>query len=214
MKTLFILTFVVIGLTFSSCRKDKSIDNSDPTKCFYLNASIKPYQYKTGSYWIYKNDTTGILDSVVVTSTENDFYWLQPPVHGQTGSKYEYYKINFKSFATSLTYNDYLTMYYIKRNGGGDYGQNGQPIFMANSDTGSVFNGMKIIAKFSTMTISSNTFSNVVETKITASQQYQPMFTNDTYLYFTDSIGLIKKVTDLGGGNFESWSIKRWAVMK
>jgi hypothetical protein len=73
---------------------------------------------------------------------------------------------------------------------------------------------MKIIAKFPTMTINSNIFKNVVETKITASQQYQPNFSNDTYLYFCDSIGLIKKVTDFGSGNLESWSVERWKVIK
>jgi len=214
MKTLFTLIIAFIGLTLFSCRKDKNADNSDLTKYFYLSNSLTPYKFKTGSYWIYENDSTSTLDSVVVTSTENDFYWSPPSVHGQPGTKYEFYKINLKSFATSQTYNDYLTNSYIKRNGSGDYGQNGQPIFMANRDTGTIFNGMKIIAKFPTMTINSNSFINVVETKITASQQYQPMFSYDTYLYFTDTIGLIKKVTDLGSSNLESWSIKRWAVTK
>jgi hypothetical protein len=79
---------------------------------------MKPYKFKIGSYWILKNDTTGILDSIVVTSTENDFVWDPHPVHGQPGNKNEFYKINLKSFTTSLTYNDYLTHYYIKRNGG------------------------------------------------------------------------------------------------
>jgi len=203
-----------IGLTIFSCRKDEAVDNEEQTTYSYLSESMKPYKFRTGSYWVFKNDTTGILDSIVVTSTENNFVWSVPPVHGQPGSKDEFYKINLKSFTTSLTYNDYLTHYYIKRNGGGAYGQDGQPIFMADSDIGAVFNGMKIIAKFPTMTINSNIFKNVVETKITASQQYQPNFSNDTYLYFCDSIGLIKKVTDFGGGNVESWSIERWAVMK
>lgn len=203
---------MIFGLTIFSCRKNNINENQTTYK--YLNESIKPYKFKTGSYWVFENDTTGELDSIIVTSTENDFVWCPPPVHGQSGEKDEFYKINLKSFATSQTYNDYLTNYYIKRNGSGEYGQNGQPIFVVNSDTGEVFNGMKIIAKIPTMTISNNTFNNVVETKIIASQQYQPMFTKDTYLYFSDSIGIIKKVTDIGTGNFESWSIKRWKVIK
>ncbi len=210
-KTFYILTLFILILTIVSCNKD-NID--DETSYSNLSESLKPYKFKEGSYWIFQNDTTLIFDSIIVTSTENDFYWSPPPVHGQSGHKHEYYKINFKSFTTFQTYNDYLTNHYIKRNGGGEYGENGQPIFMTTSDTGAVFNGMKINAKFQSMTINGNTFMNVIETKITASQQYQPMFSNDTYLYYTETIGLIKKVTDLGSGNFESWSIKRWTVIK
>jgi hypothetical protein len=210
-KTYPISTLVLLLFMIASCHKDNP-DNQ--TRYFYLSESLNPYKFKTGSFWIFQNDTTAILDSILVTSTEHDFYWLPPPIHGQSGDKHEYYKINLKSFATLHIYNDYLTNYYIKRDGGGDYGENGQPIFMTNSDTGSVFNGMKIIAKFPIMTINGNTFTNVIETKITASQQYQPIFVNDTYLFYTESIGLIKQVADIGNGNFESWSIKRWTVIK
>ena len=168
----------------------------------------------TGSYWIFINDTSGIEDSILVTSTVNDFYVSAAGINAKSSIKEEFFQINLKNFSTSNIYNDYLTISYIKRNGGGFYGQNGQPIYIAESDTGTEFNGMTIIAKYSTFTINSNTFNNVVATKITASQQYQPMFSNDTYLYFCDSIGLIKKVTILGSGNVESWSVLRWSVIK
>jgi len=55
---------------------------------------------------------------------------------------------------------------------------------------------------------------DVDKVKITAANQYQPEFDYDTYLYYTDTVGLIKKETDLGGGNIESWTLKRWNVIK
>ncbi len=212
MKTFFIFTILFIELTISSCY----MGDEEDLPPAYIQDEIVPYEFKTGSYWIYENDSTSVLDSVIVSSTENGFYWLPLPSHGEGGTKHEYYKINLKSFATSQTYNDYLTNYYIIRNGNEESEEAGQTIFSSFSDTGDSWHpaGMKIIAKFSTMTINDNIFNNVIETKITASEQKNQEFAYDTYLYFTNTIGLIKKVTDLGNGSFESWSIKRWSVIK
>lgn len=210
-KTHYKLTLFLIGFTIISCNKEDTVDEINYS---YLSESIKPFKFMAGTYWIFQNDSTEILDSIVVISTENDFYWSPPSIQGQAGGKSEYFQMNLKSFLTLDIYNDYLTNYYIKRNGGGDYGENGQPIYLANRDIGTEFNGMTIIAKYESLTINSNTFENIVETKITDSLQYQPMFDNNTYLYFSDSIGLIKKVTDLGNGNYDSWSIKKWNLKK
>jgi hypothetical protein len=204
------LIYISIGLLLISCRNDKE----DKPNYVPLSESIKPYKFKTGSYWIYVNDTTGDWDSIRVTSIENDLYWCPPPMHGSLGQQYEYYKINLENFRTFETYNDYLTSYWIKRNGGGQYGELGQPIFMANEEIGEEFNGMEIIDKLPAMEILGNTFFNVDKIKITATNQYQIEFEYDTYLYYSNTIGLIKWETDFGEGNIESWSIKRWNVIK
>jgi hypothetical protein len=119
-----------------------------------------------------------------------------------------------KSYGASETFNYYLTNNYIKLNGGGEYGQDGQPIFMADCEIGTEFNGMEIQEKIQSLIINSNTFNNVIKVKITASKQYQPVYTNDTYLYFEENVGLIKKVIDLGNSEFESYSIKDWNLIK
>lgn len=209
--TIYITTILLIGFTTITCNKENS---TNETKYTYLSQSIEPYKFETGTYWIFKNDSTNTIDSLVVINTENDFFWSPPPVHGQSGTKSEYFKMNIESSLTSDLYNDYLTSNYIKRNGGGEYGQNGQPIFIADSDIGTEFNGMEIIGKYQTLIINNHTFSDVVKSKITESQQYESIFINDTYLYYSNDIGLIKKVSDLGNGKFESWSIVRWNVKK
>ncbi len=73
---------------------------------------------------------------------------------------------------------------------------------------------MTIIAKFLSMNVGINTFSNVDQVQIIAAAQSLPEFTFDTYLYYSDTIGLLKKETILSPGNIESWSVKRWNVMK
>ncbi len=215
MKKTHLIFIVISSLSVMFCNKneEKSLTPSE-IKIEYLQQSITPYKFKTGSYWVYENDTSGILDSVIVLNTENDFYWSVPQVHGKNGIKSEYFKINLQSLLTNIIYNDYLTYNFIKRNGGGEYGNKGQPIFVTNSSIGYGFSGMVINSKFPNIIIKNHNFSNVVVSKITSVNQYQIEFTNDTYLYYSDSIGLVKKITQINSSNIDSWSLKRWNIKK
>jgi hypothetical protein len=211
-----IITLIILSIFFLSCNKNKgNLDQtiSSEVTYRYLNEEINPYKFKLGSYWIFENDTTGALDSIAVLYIENDFYWSTPALNGNAGTKTEYYKINLKSFYANKSFNDFLTHNFIKRNGGGEYGTFGQPIFIANSAIGTVFNGMEIMPKISALPISGHIFNAVDVVKINASNQIQVEFTNDTYLYYSDSIGLIKKVTYLAN-TIDSWSLKRCHVIK
>ena len=127
---------------------------------------------------------------------------------------YEYYKLNLKSFLTDSIYNNYLTSNAVYKNGGGEYAEEGEPIFMVNSNVGAGFYGMKIDSKLSSVTLNANIFNTVDKVKITAAAQWNKEFTNDTYLYFTQNIGLIKTETVLGTNNIEAWSLKRWKIIK
>jgi hypothetical protein len=54
---LIVLTISIISLLIYSCKK------KDPV--FYISQLSKDYcYYKSGSYWIYKNDSTGLFDSI------------------------------------------------------------------------------------------------------------------------------------------------------
>ncbi len=219
MKRIPSIIFIILCLSFLACKKEKKTTTEpalkDSDKYYYLDAVIKPYLFKTGSYWVFENDSTGVLDSVIVTSTQTGFYQTYPAVHGNPGGSHvEFYKMNLKSCLTNTYYNHYLAGNSIKLNGGGEYGENGQSMYAANSPVGTEFSGMSIDSKFSTLTLKNNHFTNVDKVKIIAANQRKHEFTNDTYLYFTSAVGLIKKETLLGLNNIESWSIKRWHVIK
>ena len=215
MKNSILLLFFC--LTFLECHK-KAQPSTNPTPetgYHYIEESIKPFEVKTNSYWVYKNDSTGVQDSVSVLSTETGMIWTTPQVHGQGGgTQSEYYKINFKSFLNNTSYNNFILNNFMKRNGGGTWGQEGQPIYMANSAVGTSFNGMEISLKLNALNVNGITFNNVTKIKITAANQYQQEFANDTYLYYADAVGLIKKEIVLGSNNIESWSLKRWKIVK
>ena len=211
------ILLVLFSLAFVKCHKDEKPAATDTpeTVYHYIEQSIKPFEVKTNSYWVYKNDSTGVQDRVSVLSTETAMIWTIPQVHGQGGgTQSEYYKINLKSFLNNTYYNNFILTNFMKINGGGTYGQEGQPIYMANSAIGTSFNGMEIINKLNSLNINGVTFNNITKIKITSSNQYQQEFINDTYLYFIDTVGLIKKETVLGLNNIESWSIKRWKIIK
>ena len=212
-----IILLLLLCLTFLACHKDKqpAPDNTPKTQYNYIQLSIKPFEVKTNSYWVYKNDSTGVQDSVSVLSTETGMVWTTPQVHGQGGgTQSEYYKINLKSFSNNTYYNHYILNNFMKMNGGGTWGQDGQPIYMANSNVGTAFNGMEIVSNLNSLTINGITFNNVTKIKITTANQIQPEFSNDTYLYFVDTVGLIKKDIVLDINNIESWSIKNWKTIK
>lgn len=81
---------------------------------------------------------------------------------------------------------------------------------MAGEEVGAGYNGMEIIDIIPKLVIKGNTFTDIAQVKITATEQYQQEFEYDTYLYFTDSIGIIKKELLLRCENIEAWSLIRW----
>ncbi len=119
-----IILLLLLCLTFLACHKDKqpAPDNTPKTQYNYIQLSIKPFEVKTNSYWVYKNDSTGVQDSVSVLSTETGMVWTTPQVHGQGGgTQSEYYKINLKSFSNNTYYNHYILNNFMKMNGGGTW---------------------------------------------------------------------------------------------
>ncbi len=84
----YLILFVLFGLLFSFChKKDKNtepIDNSsiqttssNPTKPYrtvYVSNSLKGWgMFNVGSYWIYRDSLTAILDSVYVSSIDTTY---------------------------------------------------------------------------------------------------------------------------------------------
>ncbi len=59
--------------TFIQCHKDDkpSADPASQTEYHYIQESIKPFEVKANSYWVYKNDSTGVQDSISVLSTDD-----------------------------------------------------------------------------------------------------------------------------------------------
>ena len=213
-----LLIVLLIGLLYS-CKKEKEeeakpIINSE-WGYNYISSASNSYKFKTGTYWVYENDSTFVLDSVYIDSISTGNFISTPSVHGQPGIYTEFYKMYFHHHGTSQLYNQALMNNYLVRNYSGNYSNfYGQGVYATNSPVGTSSNGMTIIAKFLSINIGTNIFSNVDEVQIIAADQSFPEFTYDTYLHYCDSVGLIKKETVLSPGNIESWSLKRWNIIR
>ena len=91
--TLYLCLFVVL---FASCKKVTNYGISDGMKEYFA--------YKAGSYWIYENDTTGLIDSSSVSSYTH--------VYDNTdlsGIKRELISMIFKSKFLSMTFISYIS---------------------------------------------------------------------------------------------------------
>ncbi len=207
---IIISLIIITCLILFSCKKV----NEDKTPIIYYNISstLKPYMFNVGSYWVYENDSSHILDSISLTSIQHDYFWTAPSLPG-TGShtKMEYYKINLHDNLTSINFNDFIFSSLITRNGNESL-KFGQPILLNKYSVGYKLYGTQVIDSSVTLNMFGVSFIGVEKMKIIFAEQSQIEFSNDTYLYFKDSIGLIKKVIDFGNGNYESWSLKRWNI--
>ncbi len=202
------ITWILVAVILVSCKKETEEYYG---YCFeYISSSIKPYMFKNGSYWVYENDSTHILDSIVVTSTTHSFFSPYPSKGGPALSV-EYYKINLHDFFNSSDFDDFIFNSYINRNADANTASFGQPILFTNDTIGYSNCGAYLWDTLTTLNIYGNTFNKIKVMKVIADEQNYHYFSNDTYLYYSDSIGLIRKVIDLGSST-ESWSLKRWNV--
>jgi hypothetical protein len=200
---------LLLGLIFlCSCKKDAPPD----IHYSYLQESLHPYMFKIGSYWVYENDSTGLLDSVIVTDTKKGFF-TTPPLGPGTPSneKIEYYKISLFSFLNAQNYTDFLSADLITRNGN-ESPEFGQPILLSGRAIGSHVSGAYVFDVIDSLDVNAESFFNVIQMKIVSDEQQEFIFENNTHLYYQDHIGLIKREIGLGDGQFESWSLIRWNI--
>lgn len=213
MFRIFYIKICLILISFmclSSCKKV----NEDNTPIIYYNisSSLKSFMFNIGSYWVYENDSTHILDSILLTSVKHDYFWESPSTPGtSSNTKIEYYKINLHDNLASTNFNDFIFGSLITRNGNENL-TFGQPILFHKYSVGYKLYGTQVLDTSVTLNMFGVLFNGIEKMKIIYAEQSQIEFSNDAYLYFKDSIGLIKKVIDLGNGNFESWSLKRWNI--
>lgn len=215
------LFLISVSFLLSACSKDEVQPNSSGggygytlPEFNYISYSIQPYKFLQGTYWIYENDSTGALDSIVVDSARSGSFESTPSVHGSTGSTFtETYTMYLQNYTSPEQFDVTLMTNYIYRNYSGDWSNfQGQPVF--GSEPGTSKDGMTVLPIYPTYTVGGATYSLVKKMQIIAADQSLPEFSNDTYLYYSDSVGLIKKETQLSTTNIESWSLKRCNILR
>lgn len=209
MKTYFLPLSVLLLLAFFySCRKYNTPPQVDLGH-FSLD-TIKPYLYfKPGSWWVYKNDSTGEIDSQVMIASE-----LKTVSASSSKRKYTFEVIN--TVAKSMTNNyfydltgrtpnpdivnfNFGELWERSRHKSGDFdGINSifKVPFVLNKDFGSASERCFYRGKLPTLTLNGFTFYEVLKFEVQGDASWPdskiPTFDNGTSTYYwAKNVGLV-----------------------
>ena len=123
---------IIIFLIFfvQACKKEKQVPIEIVTSYVDTNLMAE-FFFCQDSYWVYENQLSD-SDSIFVFGIEQGMIDIPCP-HGCPGgkaSRYEYYNMALNSYFQTGTFNLYFMFDFIRMNGGGEWGQNGQPVFV------------------------------------------------------------------------------------
>ena len=193
MKSKLIISFFF--LTLIGCLKQETQND-----IYYININpeLKSQAFKTGSYWIYQNDSTSKIDCTFIYLDNTDIDNV-PYVHGSSYS-YECYEMFYHYHFTTNGYSSYWDRMFgdqIIKNPIQCYNGHqlcGPIVYATSSFTGMIY--------FDSLKIGNNIFYKVQEVSIDSTQWYT-----------AKSIGVIKKVVhdsiDKG-----TWNLLRWKIVK
>ena len=99
MKRIFYCLLLIPVLC--SCNKNNDQNEITYTK-IPINASIRDFFFKPGSYWIYKSDATGATDCTYITKVDYGYYDVYKGLHH--GESYEYYSMTYISNSSQNIY--------------------------------------------------------------------------------------------------------------
>ncbi|MDP4281720.1 MAG: hypothetical protein Q8867_06165 [Bacteroidota bacterium] len=200
----YIITIIVIILGFNiSCKKEKSYT-------YYISQELKTYAvFQPGSYWVYKNELTGVLDSSYINIPPGYTYThlgehLSDPIWESCNTLYcgnfiyssyvdqDKYAIDFYSWgSTCLMSNKF------------------KPGFLYEIQSNMYF---KDVDEIDSLVINNNKYYHVLNTQYLS----KSIFDGDSIIYsyyLVKSLGLIKiskKVHNID----TSWSLLRYHVVQ
>ncbi len=227
-KYLNIIILSICLMCFTQCKKDVA-----PTPITYTNytpnQTIKDYCiFKTGTYWVYKDSTSGKLDSVWVyhynqttdtfKKTQTDIYYCPVYLYRTFSSKYR--SNNYVEFNTAFEVNENLNLIYesvIDSTGFiGMYVKAFSP-FTINRQQGEGIDVCTLEQNIDSLFgIGGNKFKSVL--KYTHTQDYSNYyfinyqhFENKTNTYFAPHIGMVRK--EVPDSNIV-WNLIRYHIVQ
>ncbi|MCX6287546.1 MAG: hypothetical protein NTY96_10570 [Bacteroidetes bacterium] len=187
-----ILLILIVSSLLISCHKDQT-----SVETFYICPGIQNQQFKIGSYWIFRNDSTQATDCTYVDNVIhgfNDQYW---GLNRSTST--EFYTI-FYSYTKTINEHprdvDRIEGWLIMRNPVQmvNHGYYGPAIYTCYHDS--------ITKYLDSLKVGNITFYNV-----------QRALIDSTDFYSAKSIGIVKKVIR-DSINKGTWNIIRWKIIK
>lgn len=215
--------FIIISLCLTSCEKYKK--QPEPVYCFPDEPDLYAYAYfKPGSYWVYQDSISGIIDSVYLTYANNGTY-----TNGDEEVKKGYYRGTFnwfKCYAKS-SYDHYEYMNWMDQsyqvNGGtprvfrerlkssGSGYEIGTSIYLGFIDIGKSYYYYDVI----TYENYYNSYNNSIDTFYFTQKWFHKKSTiddhQDTYYYIAKNIGIVRK-EQLDSNR--TWNLVRYNIVQ
>ncbi len=201
MKIRFIL-FCCIILLVSSCSK-KNVET------IYIPEYLKQYGvFQVGSYWVFKNELTGIIDSSFIVSPPYFYFYqssdLSEPAIQECDERYEGTFLG----VSNLIPDDYSIGFKSGTEGNCLKNKTFQPGYIFQEDQ---FDSYKEINSFDSLIVNNVKYYNVLNTQY-ESESYK----GDSILltfYLVKSIGLIKYDQRIGDQD-TTWSLLRYHIIQ
>ncbi len=196
-STFFILTTAVL---FTACPSKKDKSEEKPT--YYLNQMMKDYViFPVGSWWVYQDSASGVLDTVTVTRSENSMVDRE-----DISYIYEYQSIRYHS--------SYYNAEIIAGGGGVNYKYNENPpptfipstVFHSNEKVDSIrlYSGYLVREQLDSLEIKETTYREVLQFTTTR-HTYNLL---PEYTFYAPHVGLIRK--ELFNGTV--WELKEYFI--
>jgi len=220
MKNTTFAFMLLISFAFPSCHKNESVNEP-------INDLLKAaFNYKPGTYWIYRDSLSGNVDSFFVTRNSDGIsnpsgnntvevmniyiseYNIAPiPVNTDTQSWVLYYERN----CLDLIYNPYDPNYLGGFSFAPVINYPYEDILYGSPDLGSSFIDTAFtINLFQNYVLNGNSFSNVAE----INHRYDSVL-ND-WFYISPDVGIFKMRFNQTWGDtlYKIWEIQRWHIVK
>ena len=188
------LLFILLALfTLIGCRNDQH--QSGGTSTYKIDTALLSQAFKSGSYWIYKNDSTSKLDCTYISQAFTDY--LYNGGHGWVDEA-ECFEMFYNVYTTNT-----LSSSFWQRMIGGTIYQNPNLYFNQGFVGGPIIYSWDTTKNyFPSLQVGNNIFYKVQKTKIDSTQWYS-----------AKSIGIVKKIMPYSI-NQGTWNLIRWKIVK
>jgi hypothetical protein len=200
------LIIIFLILMISSCKKNEP---EGEIRYSYINETLKNnFNFNEGSSWIYQDQSLN-LDSVVLANYQTGFTSICPD---NECSRNEFVKLTFENLTQGTSFNHYLLSNFTRYNGGGSWGQDGQPIYILGKAESYGFNGLIVGEKYDSLLILDEMFYNVEKMSVNADMQFQIEFEYDRDFYFVPTVGIVRSVIHDTVNGTLTWDLKNYNI--
>ena len=190
--------FLILAL-LASC--DPEVENGGGTSFMPISDKLHPLLFDTGSCWIYNNQVDSRLDTVNLTARKIDTLYVN------TGSGYtnlvEVYVLDY----LSSIYGHYSNTYKGSVILGGE--NSGPLIYLASFKVGQEDSNARIANIHDSLIINGIRYDQVVEMEIFQSGSTSEL---GQRLFFSDSIGIVRKILFNGSNDSIAWELMNYEV--